>query len=586
MQPLVPYLLGQPHPSGTKLTSSQKCFRAQDIDEVGDNRHTTFFEMLGNWSLGDYFKQKQLEWIFEFLTHDLGLEANKLFVTVFEGNKQVPKDREAIEIWENIFNQAKIDFIKPQRIYSYPAKDNWWSRSGPPDQMPPGEPGGPSSEVFYDFGEKLRTHENSIYKSEQCHPNCDCGRFLEITNSVFMQYQKQTNGSLKELKQKNVDFGGGLERMVATTESQPDIFRTDLFWPIIKKIQAVSVKKYEDNQKSMRIIADHVKAATFLIADGVEPSNKTQGYVVRRLLRRAMVKLRSLQRISNEGDIESISGVVLEMDTYSVYFDQKNKKEIQTKVGAEVFKFSRTLDRGLSALLKITSKFDEKWMFVPLGKNAARIAFDLWQSYGLPIDVYIEEMEKKVSIAYGYGYKEEIIKKFELLRKKHAELSRTAAKGMFKGGLADHSEDVMKLHTATHLLHAALRKVLGNHVKQTGSNITAKRLRFDFTHPEKLTDQQRQKIEAWINKQIDRDLPISKQEMTLEEAKKKGALSLFGDRYGERVNVYSIGNPKTGIVSQEVCGGPHVERTGVLGRFVLGKEKAIGTGKRRLYGTL
>ena len=559
MQPLVPYLLGQSHPAGTRIVDSQKCFRAQDIEEVGDNRHTTFFEMLGNWSLGDYFKQEQLPWIFEFLTKEIGLDPNRLYVTVFEGNSSVSKDTESIEIWEQIFSQVRIDAKENERIFLYPANKNWWSRSGEPENMPPGEPGGPDSEIFYDFGQNLLLHENSIYKNEQCHPNCDCGRFLEIANSVFMQYQKQADGSVTELPQKNVDFGGGLERMVAAANNEPDIFKSDLFWGAIQVLDKDN-KNYKDNPRPYRIIADHLKAAIFIIAAGVEPSNKDRGYILRRLIRRAALQLHLLE-IPWQKAQETIP---VFGQIYSSIYPINISTSRQT-IGTEILKFQTTLERGLREFNKLKS-IDGK------------VAFDLFQTYGFPWEMTAE-------LAAQTGQKIDKLE-FEAEFKRHQELSRTSSKGMFRGGLADNSEAVTKLHTATHLLHAALRKILGPHVQQTGSNITSERLRFDFSHPAKLTDGDRQKIETWVNRQIEKDLPVSFQPSTLEKAKQQGALAFFGERYATQVNVYTIGSQKTGIVSKEVCGGPHVEHTGLLGRFKLDKDENIGAGKRRIYGTL
>jgi len=559
MQPLVPYLLGQSHPAGTRIVDSQKCFRAQDIEEVGDNRHTTFFEMLGNWSLGDYFKQEQLPWIFEFLTKEIGLDPNRLYVTVFEGNSSVSKDTESIEIWEQIFSQVRIDAKENERIFLYPANKNWWSRSGEPENMPPGEPGGPDSEIFYDFGQNLLLHENSIYKNEQCHPNCDCGRFLEIANSVFMQYQKQADGSVTELPQKNVDFGGGLERMVAAANNEPDIFKSDLFWGAIQVLDKDN-KNYKDNPRPYRIIADHLKAAIFIIAAGVEPSNKDRGYILRRLIRRAALQLHLLE-IPWQKAQETIP---VFGQIYSSIYPINISTSRQT-IGTEILKFQTTLERGLREFNKLKS-IDGK------------VAFDLFQTYGFPWEMTAE-------LAAQTGQKIDKLE-FEAEFKRHQELSRTSSKGMFRGGLADNSEAVTKLHTATHLLHAALRKILGPHVQQTGSNITSERLRFDFSHPAKLTDGDRQKIETWVNRQIEKDLPVSFQPATLEKAEQQGALAFFGERYATQVNVYTIGSQKTGIVSKEVCGGPHVEHTSLLGRFKLDKDENIGAGKRRIYGTL
>ncbi len=571
MQPMLPCLLGQPHRSGSRrIVDSQRCFRTQDIEEVGDNRHTTFFEMLGNWSLGDYFKKQQIEWLWKFLTDKnigIGLDPHRLYVSVFRGKPEIniPRDEEAAKIWKQQFKSVKIKAkivdmaeihgMQNGRIFYYDERKNWWSRAGVTADMPIGEPGGPDSEVFYDFGDKLRTHENSIYKSEQCHPNCDCGRFLEICNSVFMTYRKTDSGFIT-LEKKNIDFGGGLERLTAAANNQPDIFRTDLFWETIQILQN-DKNSYKQNPRPYRIIADHLKAAAFIIAAGVEPSNKDRGYILRRLIRRAALQLHLLEIPWSRA--QNIIPIFHRM--YSSIYPISISASQQT-IGTEILKFQTTLERGLKEFNKLKS-IDGK------------TAFYLFQSYGFPWEMTAE-------LADQTGQKIDKLE-FETEFKRHQELSRTSAKGMFKGGLADQSEIVTKLHTATHLLHAALRKILGPHVRQTGSNITADRLRFDFSHPSKLTDEDRKKIENWVNDQIKKDLPVSSQSMTLPQAKKQGALAFFGERYANQVNVYTIGNSKTGIVSMEVCGGPHVGRTGLLGRFQLGKEENIGAGKRRIY---
>lgn len=559
MQPLIPYLLGGKHPLGTRLVDSQKSFRAQDIEEVGDNRHTTFFEMLGNWSLGDYFKKEQLMWIFEFLTKELGLNPKKLYVTVFAGNDTVPKDTESIVIWKEIFSNVGIDAKEGERIFSYPVEKNWWSRSGTPDKMPPGEPGGPDSEVFYEFSEV--TH-NPQY-GPVCHPNCDCGRFLEIGNSVFMQYQKQEDGSFRELPQKNVDFGGGLERLVAATEDQPDIFSTNLYTPIISAIEKETEISYSDNanKNAIRIISDHIKAATFLIADGVSPSNKEQGYVVRRLLRRAGVKMHILMGgFEPKPNFSSISREVLKMYE-GVYFETADLEGVISQViEDEMNKFAKSLTRGLKLLENIQK---------PDGKTA----FDLYQTYGFPLEITREILLQKGMKIDNEQFAEEFAK--------HQNLSRTTSAGRFSGGLADHSEKVVKLHTATHLLQQALREVLGKHVRQKGSHITLERLRFDFTHPEKLTDEETKKIEAVVNKQIEKDLKVDMKVISFHDAVKENALFVENEKYPEKVKVYSVGN-----FSKEVCGGPHVKSTGALQNFKILKEESLGSGIRRIYATL
>ena len=547
MQPMLPYLLGQDHPLGTKLVDSQKCFRAQDIEEVGDNRHDTFFEMLGNWSLGDYFKKEQQAWIWEFLTKELGLDPQKLYISVFEGNDQVSRDEEASGNWKSLG-------VSPDHIFYYGVNKNWWARSSYAD-MPIGEPGGPDSEIFFDFGQKLGLHEKSIYKNDQCHPNCDCGRFMEIGNNVFMAYKKTAKG-FELLEKKNIDFGGGLERLTAAVNDDPDIFKTDLFWPLVEKLQTISSLKYAEFEKPIRIVTDHLKASVFLIADGVMPNNKAQGYFLRRLLRRSMVKIQQLK--INLGLEELVDDAILIYKTTD-YFKDINSQNIKLVIKEENNKFEKTLRDGLKKVGLVS-------------------AFDLFQSYGFPKEI-IEELYAEKKIEFDK-------ENFEKEKDKHQELSRTASKGMFKGGLADHSEAVTKLHTATHLLHAALRKFVGAHVQQKGSNITSERLRFDFTQNVKLTDSQKQEIEVWINQQISQDLPVTNTTSSLSEAKADGALAFFGEKYGDKVTIYTIGNEKTGIVSKEVCGGPHVARTGGLGLFKLGKEEPVSAGIRRVYAFL
>ena len=512
MQPLVPYLLGQPHPEGKRLVDSQPCFRAQDIDEVGDNRHTTFFEMLGNWSLGDYFKSEQLAWFWEWLTKRLGLPKNRLAVTVFEGNEDVPRDEESARIWKKLG-------VPKQRIFYYPATKNWWSRSGIPEQMPPGEPGGPDSEVFYDFG----TPHDPRFGLE-CHPNCDCGRWLEIGNSVFMQYQKQADGSLQELAQKNVDFGGGLERLTAATNDQPDIFKTDVFMEMRNKLE----NDLGDGPE-LRVVLDHMRAAKMMIEAGVIPGNKEQGYVLRRLIRRATLQAKL------------------------VNVDLRQKID-NTVIAEEIGKFKQSLDKGLKLVGKISP-------------------FDLWQSYGFPPEITAELLKQR-----GADFDEEVFKR-EF--KQHQERSKTASAGRFKGGLADQSEAVTKLHTATHLLHAALRQTLGNHVRQEGSNITAERLRFDFAYDEDITQTQIKAVEKLINDKIGENLPVRQTFEDKDKALASGALAWFREKYPDRVSVYTMGD-----FSRELCGGPHVASTGAIGSVKIDKVQAIGRGRKRIYATV
>ena len=566
MQPLIPYLLGQVHPEGKRLVDSQPCFRGQGINsddtlEVGNVRHTTFFEMLGNWSLGDYFKEDQLRFFFTFLTDTdlgLGLDPKKIYVSVFEGNDLVPRDNESIKIWKKLFAEKGIEAKEGERIVAYGVDKNWWSRSGVPDQMPIGEIGGPDSEVYYDFGTP-----HDLRFGEKCHPACDCGRFLEIGNSVFIQYQKQKDGTFAPLSQKNVDFGGGLERLTAAAINNQDIFCIDLFVQIINEIEKATKKNYSDDQNKplMRIVADHIKAAVFLIKAGVMPSNKDRGYILRRLLRRAAVKIHNL---NNEVNLQisfvEIAGSVVE--TYDGLYFEKTKDLLLVKsvIGEEINKFSRTLDKGLREIQKI-DKIDGK------------IAFDLYQTFGFPVEITTELATQK-----GQQLDlDEFRREFD----KHKEASRSASAGMFKGGLADHSEVVTKYHTATHLLHQALRQVLGDQVHQIGSNITSERARFDFTYPEKLTEEQIRQVEKIINEKIKENLPVTMQIMTLEQAKKEGALAFFAEKYGQQVKVFSVGT-----FSKEVCGGPHVKYTGELNDAKIIKEEAVGAGKRRIYLTL
>lgn len=550
MQPLIPYLLGQLHPLGERLVNIQKCFRGQDVDGVGDNRHDTFFEMMGNWSLGDYFKKEQLSWYWEFLKEIFGGRIDKLHVTCFEGYKNIPRDTESAKIWKSLG-------IPEERIHFYGTADNWWSRSGEPEKMPVGEIGGPDSEVFYEFD---IPHDRKY--GEQCHPNCECGKFLEIGNSVFIQYQKQKDGSFTELPQKNVDFGGGMERTLATLNNDPDIFKTDLFLPIIKQLEERLGVTYDSNDeitKSLRIIADHLKASAFLIASGIIPSNKQQGYVLRRLLRRSALKAFDIKREFDSQDFKALVHVVV--DIYPDYFDSSKEETIMSQISQEVRKFRKTIENGLKLIEKVSP-------------------FDLYQSYGFPPEV-TEEIYKKRGLSFDKKLLEEQLKK-------HQELSRSASQGKFKGGLADHSEQVTKYHTATHLLQAALRKVLGDHVHQEGSNLTAERLRFDFSHPQKLTPEEIGKIETLVNSYIKKDLVKSTETISYKEAIESGALAFFKERYPERVTVYTFRDPSTnsGFVSREICGGPHVEHTGILGKFKIIKEEAVAAGARRIYATL
>lgn len=555
MQPLIPYLMGESHPEGKRLVNSQPSIRLGDIDEVGDNRHTTFFEMLGNWSLGDYWKKEQLTWFWEFLTKVLKLPKERIWVSVFEGNSKIPKDEESAEIWKSLG-------VDEKRIFYYGVDKNWWSRSGTPDEMPEGEIGGPDSEVFYEF---TQVKHNKRY-GKVCHPNCDCGRFLEIGNSVFIQYKKKKNGALEELPQKNVDFGGGLERLVAATLNKPDIYQIDIFKPLIEKLEEYFDVKYGNKaeiDRMYRIVADHVRASVFLAKSGVQPSNKLQGYILRKLLRRAAAKTFVKKKEFDSKKFESLVNIVI--DSYKLDLKKTNQKEIRQVIGHEIRKFRANIERGFNKINKIKT-------------IDAKTAFDLYQSFGFPLELTEEIAEEK-----GQKINK---KEFEKEFKKHQEKSRSASAGMFAGGLADHSEEVTKLHTVTHLLHASLRKILGNHVEQKGSNVTAERLRFDFSHPEKLTEDQIKEVEDLVNEQIAKDLPVSHETKSYEDAVKAGALAFFGDKYGEKVKVYTVGDPAGEYFSKEVCGGPHVENTREIGRVKIKKQEKIGAGLVRLYAVI
>jgi alanyl-tRNA synthetase len=591
MQPLVPYLLGEKHPKGTRLVNSQKSFRAEDIEEVGDNRHTTFFEMLGNWSLGDYFKKEQLPWVFEFLTNEIGLDPNKLYVTVFDGDEElnIPRDEESIGIWKKLFSEADItaEFAEigseengykkgmkdGERIFSYDAKKNWWSRSGVPQNMPEGEPGGPDSEVFYDFGT-----EHDPKWGEHCHPNCDCGRFLEIGNSVFMEYKKLGDG-FEKLSQQNVDFGGGLERIVAAANGDPDIFKIDTLSVVINELESGGKEIYSDTEHTaaFRIVADHMRGATFMIADGVLPSNTEQGYFVRRLLRRAV---RYADTIGFPGGKLSSLGKIV-IDTYKDSYPEveQNQAIILSSIEAEEAKFRETLSRGLKQFEKLEGG----------DTISGRDAFILFSTYGFPLELTIELAGERGASVETAEFKKEM--------DVHQKTSRAGAEKRFKGGLADAGEETTRLHTTHHLLLKALQMILGDHVKQRGSNITGERLRIDFSHPEKLNDEQKEKIEKIVNEKIKESLPVIASSIPKEKAEKLGAEQEFGQKYPDIVTVYSIGpkeatedEPKfTDAFSIEFCGGPHVSNTSEIGEsgvFKIKSEKSAAAGIRRIRGVL
>ncbi len=604
MQPLIPYLLGEEHPEGKRLVDSQTCFRAEDMDEVGDNRHTTFFEMLGNWSLGDYYKSEQLTWFYKFLTEEVGIDPTKLYVTCFIGDEKtkIEKDTDSAEIWKKLFGQngvpaddvevgseadgyANNHLVGANRIFYYDASKNWWSRNGVPANMPEGEPGGPDSEVFYDFG---TPHDKTF--GEYCHPNCDCGRFLEIGNSVFMAYKKTKDG-FEPLPAPNVDFGGGLERISAAKNGDPDVFKISLLRPIIEGLEQLSGKKYQDHKESMRVIADHLRASMFLIVDGAEPSNKEQGYVVRRLMRRA---IRFAFDLGIENDLcEQIAPTIAEL--YKSDFPellQNERKVIDTMVKEEKL-FHQTLRNGLRHFDKAFDLSNASSTSSPASEQSAdvsshsinhgKILFDLYDTYGFPPELSLEEAKRR-----KIKLDEKWEKDYQNLLEEQRERSRTASQGMFKGGLADHSEQVVKYHTATHLMYQALKNVLGDHVVQRGSNITAERIRFDFSNPEKVSREQLDEVESIVNQKIAEDLPVSWEEQDTETALKT-ASGAFGDKYPDRVKVYTIGD-KSAPFSREICGGPHVEHTGKIGEggkfFKITKEEASSAGVRRIKAVL
>ncbi|MBP9852901.1 MAG: alanyl-tRNA synthetase [Patescibacteria group bacterium] len=587
MQPMIPYLLGQPHPEGKRVVDSQTCLRAQDIDEIGDNRHTTFFEMLGNWSMGDYFKDQQIRWMWEFLSEVVGLDMSKVYITCYIGDERygIPKDTEAAAVWKELYSAAGLSSgeaeigseadgytrgIKDtERIFYYDGSKNWWSRNGSPETTPIGDPCGPDSEMFYDFGTE---HDESY--GQHCHPNCDCGRFLEIGNNVFMAYRKVAEGQFEPLEAPNIDHGSGLERVAAAKLGDPDVFKISLMWPIIEKLQKLSKKSYQDYTESMRVIADHLRAATFLAVDGCVPSNKEQGYVMRKLVRRAMVKAFDLG-IEQNFLLEVVPVVT---DMYHDDFPEvaNNRDEVIAILVKEEKAFRQTLRKGLRQFEK----------FAADGITGEEL-FALYDTYGFPIEISVEEAQKQ-QIALPSDWQAQ----FDAKMAEQRARSQTAAKGTFKGGLGGQDLIHKKYHTATHLMYQALRDVLGKHVVQHGSNITEERLRFDFSHPEKMTDEQKQQVEDIVNDQIGRDLKVSFAEYPTEEATGPlGALGQFGDRYGDTVKVYKmIADGADAPFSFEICGGPHVDHTLQLfedgKRFKILKEESSSAGIRRIKAVL
>lgn len=548
MQPLVPYLMGTPHPSGARLVNSQKCVRTQDIDEIGDNTHVTFFEMLGNWSLGDYFKEDAIKWSYEFLTskeEGLGLDPARLYVTVFEGDENAPRDNEAFEIWKK--------YMPENRIYFMSAKSNWWS---------PGDNGpcGPDTEMFYDITERgLGDMTKEEYMTAD-----DRQEVVEIWNDVFMEYEKKDGKVIGKLSKKNVDTGSGLERVVMAVQGKDNVFDTDLFAPLMEKIDDLSSNTIKSVRAS-RIVADHARTAVMMIADGVRPSNTDQGYILRRLLRRA-VRYADILGIGH-GMLPELVPIVAEK--YKGIYDNVSAQNgaIVKEILEEEEKFRKTLERGLKELTRLFEN----------GAISGEDAFKLFSTYGFPIEM-TEELAKEDGIVVDRAG-------FDAEFKKHQELSRQGAEQKFKGGLADTSESSIKYHTATHLLNQALRTVLGDHISQKGSNITAERLRFDFAHDAKMTDEQKKAVEDLVNQKIAKALPVTYEDISIEEAKNRGAIGVFGEKYGEVVRVYQIGESDNQF-SIEMCGGPHVKNTSELGHFKIQKEEAVSAGVRRIKAVL
>lgn len=615
MQPLLPYLLGEAHPKGNRLVDSQTCLRAQDIEEVGDNRHTTFFEMLGNWSLGDYFKAEQLPWFWEFLTDVVGLDPQKLYVTAFIGDdaNNIPKDTESAEIWQKLFKAKGIEAksvdigseadgytkgMQDGRIFFYDASKNWWCRAGKIADMPAGEPGGPDSEVFYEFD--FIQHDPKW--GEHCHPNCDCGRFMEIGNSVFMEYLRTEKG-FEKLPAQNVDFGAGLERIAAARLNSPDMFKISVIWPIIEKLEAISGKRYDSHTESMRVIADHLRAATFLAVDGVTPSNKEQGYVMRRLLRRAIRFAFDLGIEQNF--LEAVVPVIADM--YEADFPEvkEHREEVIAVLVKEEKVFRQTLRKGLQEFTNNVilsggwgapgSGWGKRGWSEPRTTETPKeingdILFKLYDTYGFPLELSVEEAFKR-DIPLDENWREQ----FETKMAEQRARSQTAAKGVFKGGLGGHTMQHKRYHTGTHLLQSALREIFGPELRQHGSNITEERLRFDFNLDRKMTPEEIKRAEDLVNQWIAEDHPVKFTEYPTQEALDMGAIGPFGERYGDTVKVYQMGADNH-VVSLEICGGPHVDRTGQLAtdddgkpngkHYKILREEASSAGIRRIKAAM
>ncbi len=547
MQPLVPFLLGEKHPAGTRIADVQKCLRTIDIDEVGDNSHCTFFEMLGNWSLGDYFKAEMIPWSFEFLTSEdyLGIPVDRLAVSVFAGDENAPRDTESAELWE------KCGMPK-DKIFFLPKKNNWWGIEG-------GGPCGPDTEMFFDTGKPKCC--------DTCSPACDCGKYLEIWNDVFMQFKQDKDGNISPLENKNVDTGMGLERTIATLNGFESVYENEAFAKAIATMETLTTKKYTDNdqtKRSFRIIADHLRAASFLLAEGLVPSNVMQGYVLRRLIRRALNHARKLEI----EDVKLVEVVKVYLEYYKdEYVEMKDNAETTiSEFVKEVEKFSKTITAGIKEFEKVSS-------FMKDGVLNGKTAFRLYDTFGFPLELTIEMANEKGMTVDIDGYNEAF--------KKHQDLSKANAGQVFKGGLSDTSEQTARLHTATHLLQAALRKIVSGDIHQRGSNITPERLRFDFNCDHKLTDEEKQKVEDFVNDAIKQNIPVVCEEMSLEDAKKSGAMGVFENKYGDVVKVYTMGD-----VSKEICGGPHAKNTGDLVSFKIVKEEASSAGVRRIKATI
>lgn len=562
MQPLVPYLLGRPHPAGTRLANVQKCVRTGDIEDIGDNRHLTFFEMLGNWSLGDYFKKEAIGWSFEFLTskeEGLGLDPKRLYVTVFKGENGIPRDEEAIKIWQEVFGRAGLSqdvagddqLMHPGvRIIPLGVADNFWIAGAT-------GPCGGDTEIFYD------TQPESGDLTGRFSDLVDSFRLIEVWNNVFMEFNKTAAGTYEPLAKKNVDTGMGLERTTAVLQGKDHVFDTDLFQPILAVIKEQTTVS---DEQAMRVIADHVRTAVFMIADGVIPSNTDRGYVLRRLIRRAVRYADLLEFAADK--LAAVAGAVIKKYEAAYPEVALRQESIRSEISKEEMRFRETLQRGLREFEKVAS----------LGTLSGEAVFDLYQTHGFPLEVTREIAKEK-----GIGIDEA---DFKTRMEEHQAKSRAGAEQKFKGGLASTGEMETKYHTATHLLHQALREVLGAHVQQKGSNITAERLRFDFAHPAKMTDEEKKQVEEIVNKKIAESLPVQNVILPRAEAEQTGALHFFGDKYGEQVSVYFVGRDLDSAYSKEFCGGPHVENTSELGRFKIQKEEAVAAGIRRIKAVL